>query len=335
MFRRDLRAPPPRTELFLMRRPAFLLAALLLPAGQVLAQPAAPTPAAQPAQAPAAQAQGGGPGAGPAADAVLVRVDGIEIRQSDVEAEMRRLPEELRSVPVQTLQPLLIDQLITQKALVAAARARGLDRDAEVQQRLRRAEEETLQQALLLREVQPLLTEEALRARFTREAASRPAAEEIRARHILVATEQEARAALAEVRRPGTDFAEVARSRSSGPGSREGGDLGFFKRGDMIPEFEQAAFALSPGEISPDPVRTQFGWHVIKLEERRAIAPPSFEESREQLRQQAFEEGVNGAVERIRNAAKVERLDGGDVPRPPSLLDGAAPPAGAPAQPRR
>ncbi|WP_308116433.1 peptidylprolyl isomerase, partial [Falsiroseomonas oryziterrae] len=290
------------------------LAALLLPAGPVLAQaPAAPAP-----QPPAA--------ATPAGDPVLARVDGIEIRESDLEAEIRRLPEELRNVPPQMLRPLLLDQIITQKAIVAAARAQRLDRDPEVQARIRRAEEETLQQALLLREVQPLITDEALRARFTRELASRPAEEEIRARHILVPTEQEARAALAEVRRPGVDFAEVARRRSTGPGSREGGDLGFFKRGDMIPEFEQAAFALRAGEIAPNPVRTQFGWHVIKVEERRSVAPPSFEDSRDQLRQQAFEEGVNATVERIRAAANVERLAGGEAPRPPSLLDGATPP---------
>lgn len=301
-----------------MRRTALVLAALLLPAVPVLAQAPAPAPAAA-----------------PAGDPVLARVDGLEIRQSDLEAEVRRLPDELRNMPLQILQPLLLDQMITQKAIVAAARARGLDRDAEVVQRLRRAEEETLQQALLLREVQPLLSEEALRARFAREAASRPAEEEVRARHILVSTEQEARAALAEVSRPGADFAEVARRRSSGPGSREGGDLGFFKRGDMIPEFEQAAFALQPGQISADPVRTQFGWHVIRVEERRAVPPPSFDESREQLRQQAFEEGVNAAVERIRAAANVERLAGGEAPRAPSLLDGAAPPAAAPTQPRR
>jgi peptidyl-prolyl cis-trans isomerase C len=287
-----------------MRRPALLLAACLLPAGLALAQaPAAP------------------------ADAVLARVDGIEIRESDLEAEIRRLPDELRAVPAPMLRPLLLDQIITQKAIVAAARARGLDRDAEVIARVRRAEEETLQQALLLREVQPLLTEEALRARFEREQAGRPQEEEIRARHILLATEAEARSALAEVRRPGADFAEVARRRSTDPGARNGGDLGFFKRGDMIAEFEQAAFALRPGEISPQPVRTQFGWHVIRLEERRAVPAASFEESREQLRQAAFEEGVNAAVERIRGAARIERLDGGAAPRPPSLLDNAAPPA--------
>ena len=265
--------------------------------------------------------------AAPAPDTVLARVDGIEIRQADLESEMRRLPDELRSVPPQMLQPLLLDQLITQKAIVAAARRAGMDRDPEVQARIRRAEEEALQQALLIREVQPLLTEEALRARFTREVAARPTEDEIRARHILVPTEQEARAALAEVSRAGADFADVARRRSTGPGSREGGDLGFFKRGDMIPEFEAVAFSLQPGQVSASPVRTQFGWHVIKVEERRAVAPPSFDDSREQLRQQAFEEGVNQAVERIRSAASIERLAGGEAPRPPSLLDNAAPPA--------
>ncbi len=314
-----------------MRRTALALAALLLPAGPVLAQ--APAPAQSQAQ-PQPQSP---PGASAAqADPLLARVDGLEIRQSDLEAELRRLPDELRSVPANMLRPLLLDQIITQKALVAAARASGLDRDSEVQARLRRAEEETLQQALLLREVQPLLTEEALRSRYQREVLSRPAAEEVRARHILVPTEQEARAALAEVRRPGTDFAEVARRRSTGPGAREGGDLGFFKRGDMIPEFEQVAFTLQPGQIAENPVRTQFGWHVIKVEERRAMPQPSFEESREQLRQQVFEDGVNAAVERIRNAAQVERMPGGEAPRGPSLLDGASPPppAQAPAQRR-
>lgn len=303
-----------------MRRPALLLAALLVPAGLALAQ--APTPAPAPTAAPT-----------PGADPLLARVDGIEIRQSDLEAELLRLPEQLRAMPPMMLQPLLLDQMITQKALVAAARAQGIDRDVEVQARIRRAEEETLQQALLMREIQPLLSDDALRARYQAEIAGRPAEEEVRARHILLASEQEARAALAEVRRPGADFAEVARRRSTDPGARNGGDLGFFKRGDMIPEFEQAAFALSPGEITANPVRTQFGWHVIRLEERRAVAAPTFEESREALRQQAFEQGVNAAVERIRNAATVERLAGGEAPRPPSLLDGAAPPPAA--QPRR
>ncbi|MGG5821232.1 peptidylprolyl isomerase [Falsiroseomonas sp. HW251] len=313
-----------------MRRPALFLAAALLPASPVLGQ--APAPAAPPVAAPPAAAP---PAAAPAADPVLARVDGQDIRQSDLDAEAQRLPDELRSVPPAVLQPLLLDQIITQKAIVSAARRAGLDRDPAVQARIRRAEDEALQQALIIREVQPLLTEEALRARYQREVASRPVEDEIRARHILVPTEAEARAALAEVRRPGADFAAVARQRSTGPGSREGGDLGFFKRGDMIPEFEAVAFALQPGQISANPVRTQFGWHVIKVEERRSMAPPTFEESRDQLRQQTFEEAVNQAVDRIRADATIERLAGGEAPaRPPSPLDNAAPPP-PPQQQRR
>jgi peptidyl-prolyl cis-trans isomerase C len=244
-------------------------------------------------------------------------------------------------MPPQMLYPLLLDQLITQQALVNAARAQGLDRNPEVQARLRRAEEETLQQALISRAVAGEATEEKLRERYQRQVASRPAEEEVRARHILVPTEAEARAALEEVRRPGADFAEVARRRSTGPGSREGGELGWFKRGDMIPEFAEAAFGLRPNEVVQAPVRTQFGWHVIKVEDRRATPAPPFEEVRDSLRQQALEEAVGAAVERIRGAAQVERFNMDGTPaRAPSLLEQAAPPAGppagpAPAQPRR
>jgi peptidyl-prolyl cis-trans isomerase C len=302
-----------------MRASALLFAALAFPVGLALAQ-------------------GAPPGIGPAAgNPVVARVDGQEIRLTDVQEEARRLPEELRGMPPQMLFPLLLDQMITQKAISTAARAQGLDRDPEVQARIRRAEEEALQQTLITRAIAPRLTEEALRARYQREVAGRTAEEEVRARHILVPTEAEARTALAEARRAGADFAEVARRRSTGPGSREGGDLGFFKRADMIPEFSEAAFAMQPGQISANPVRTQFGWHVIKVEERRAVPPPPFEEAREALRQTAFEEGVNAEVERIRSAARIERFSmDGSPPPAPSLLDRAAPPAPpAPAQPRR
>jgi len=302
-----------------MRRTAILLAALLLSAGNAASQALAPVPSAAVA---------------PAENPVVARVEGTELRLSDLQAEAQRLPDELRAMPPGMLYPLLLDQMITQRAIVTAARAAGLDRDPEVIARFRRSEEETLQQIFITRAVAPSVTEEALRARHARDAAARPAEEEVRASHILVPTEAEARAALAEARRTGADFAAVARARSTGPGSREGGDLGFFKRADMIPEFAEAAFAMRAGEISQNPVRTQFGWHVIRVAERRAVPAPAFEEAREALRQLVFEEAVNAQVERIRNAAQVERFSmDGSAPRPPSLLDGAAPPA-AP-QPRR
>ncbi len=244
------------------------------------------------------------------------------------------LPPELRGVPpgalLQMLPPevsrQLVDRAITERALVSAARAAGLDRDEEVRRRIRRAEEQELQQALLSREVGGKVTDEAIRARYEQEASRRQGEPEVRARHVLSTTEAAAREAMAEIAR-GVDFAEVARRRSTGPGAQEGGDLGFFKRGDMVPEFADAAFALQPGQVSAAPVRSPFGWHVIKVEERRAAAAPSFEDAKPQLQRQMLEEGVEAMVQRVRSAAKIERLDSQAAPAPAgTLLDNAAPP---------
>ncbi len=158
----------------------------------------------------------------PPGDPVVARVDGEPILLSDLAAAARELPEEVRGAPPQMLYPLLLDQMIAGRAVTAAARRAGLDREEEVRARIRRAEEQELQQAWLSREIATRVTDEAVRARYDREVASRPPEEEVRARHILVPTESEARAALAEIR-GGADFMAVAQRRSTGPGSREGG----------------------------------------------------------------------------------------------------------------
>jgi peptidyl-prolyl cis-trans isomerase C len=318
-------------------RPALLAACLVSPFAAGVqpapAQTAAPSPSAVPE------------------DPLLARVDGQEVRMSDVVAVASEvLPPELRNVPpgalMQMLPPevsrQLVDRAITERALVAAARAAGLDRDEEVRRRIRRAEEQELQQALLTREVGGKVTDEAIRARYDQEASRRQGEPEVRARHVLVPTETAAREAMAEISR-GADFAEVAKRRSTGPGAQQGGDLGFFRRGDMVPEFAEAAFALQPGQVSATPVRSPFGWHVIKVEEQRAAAAPSFEDAKPQLQRQMLEEGVEAMVQRVRSAAKIERLDSQAAPAPAgTLLDNAAPPpVAAPAgrapaqQPRR
>ena len=249
---------------------------------------------------------------------MLARVDGEPVRLSDVFGSAADLlPPELRAVPPATLAGMmppdmlrqLLERAITERALVSAARRAGLDKEEEVRARIRRAEEQELQQALLSREVGAAVTEDAVRARYDKEIASRQGEEEVHARHILLPTETEAKAALAALSRPGADFAATAKRLSTGPGAEEGGDLGFFKRGDMVPEFAEAAFALQPGQLAAAPVRSQFGWHVIKVEARRTAPVPSFEESREALRQKMMEEQVDGVVRRILAAAKVERLD--------------------------
>jgi peptidyl-prolyl cis-trans isomerase C len=312
-----------------MRLPPALVAACFVPLAVGNPSPAlsqtAPGAAAPRAAATAAAIE----------DPLLARVDGQEVRMSDVVAVASEvLPPELRGVPpgalLQMLPPevsrQLVDRAITERALVAAARAAGLDRDDEVRRRIRRAEEQELQQALLTREVGGKVTDEAVRARYDQEAARRQGEPEVRARHILVPTEAAAREAMAELAR-GADFAEVAKRRSTGPGAQQGGDLGFFKRGDMVPEFAEAAFALQPGQVSAAPVRSPFGWHVIKVEERRSAAAPSFDDAKPQLQRQMLEEGVEAMVQRVRSAAKIERLDSQAAPAPAgTLLDNAAPP---------
>ncbi|WP_424810842.1 peptidylprolyl isomerase [Roseococcus sp. YIM B11640] len=331
----------------------LLLASLLVtpwgalpPAFAQGTRPAAAPPAATPA--PATPPAATPPAAAPAAPAgepnpVVARVNGEEIRLEDViSAAAEAMPPELRQVPAATLRSMLppqvfeqlVDRAISDRALVQAARRDGLDQDPEVRRRLRLAEESELRDTLLRREIIPRITDEALRARYERDAAGRPAEEEVHARHILVANEADARTILQEIQR-GANFEEVARRRSTDPASRNGGDLGFFRRGDMVPEFATAAFALQPGQVSPQPVRTQFGWHIIKVEERRNSRGPSFEESRDTLRQTLIQEEVEAAVQRFRSAARIERLDAppAEAPAPAVQADPPAP-ARAP-QPRR
>jgi peptidyl-prolyl cis-trans isomerase C len=137
----------------------------------------------------------------------------------------------------------------------------------------------------------------------------------VHARHILVPTEAEAKSVIAELEK-GADFAALAKKYSKDPGAESGGDLGYFGHDDMVKEFADAAFALSPGQYTKTPVKTEFGWHVIKVEDRRAGKPPSFEEAREQLSREIAHGIIDGKLHDLRNAAKIEEfgLDGKPLP---------------------
>ena len=330
--------------------PSLLAAALLLPLAPFAARAQAPGNQAPGNQAPGNPAPGkaAAPSPGPAAaqppaadDPVVARVDSHEIRMSDVLATAQDvLPAEMRQTPPAMLlqmippeaQRQLIERTVTERALTDAARSAGLDKDADVRRRMQRASDQELQQSFLARAVATSVTDSTLRARYEQESGKRQGEEEVHARHILLKTESEAKAALSAVK-GGEDFAAVARRLSTDPGSRDGGDLGFFKRSDMVPEFAEAAFAMKPGEVSAAPVQSPFGWHVIKVEARRTAPVPSFEESRQQLRQQMLQEQVDKVVQQVRANAKVE-IPGQAAPGAGgSLLDQAAPPAAGGARP--
>ncbi|MGA3398896.1 MAG: peptidylprolyl isomerase [Acetobacteraceae bacterium] len=260
----------------------------------------------------------------PTADPVVATVDGKPILLSDVKDAAQNLPQNAQALPPQTLYPMLLDQMIDGRALVAQAQRTGLDKDPAVQRQVAAAEEQALETALLHKEITPLVSETAVRARYDADIAGKPGAEEVHARHILVPDEATAKKVIDELNKGG-DFAALSKQYSKDPGAaQQGGDLGWFKKDEMVPEFADAAFALQPGQIDPTPVHTQFGWHVIQVLERRTDSPPSFEHASQELRQKMIQDAVQKVVAEARAQVTVEKfnLDGSPV----RATDNAEPP---------
>jgi peptidyl-prolyl cis-trans isomerase C len=314
--------------------PTLLLAACLAASGAlaqstVIQQPPpakpldsglgiAPTgPAAAP-KAPAPQ-QG-------APDPVVGSVEGHLIYLSELGEASKTLPDNLRGLPFDTLYPVLLDRMIDHQALVIMARRKGLEQSKQLQHEIQLATERILEGAYLGEVAAPQVTEQAIQTRYNRQYANRPATEEVRARHILVTTEAEARKVIDDLKH-GADFATIARVISKDPDGAKGGDLGFFRREQVWPGFADVAFSLQPGQIAPDPIKNEFGWHVIKVEERRLVAPPGYSEVHDQLRQELLAVAVQQAIENARGQLAIHRfnLDGSELDTGPRL--GSASPA--------
>lgn len=293
------------------------------------ASPAQTAPAATPApaEAPAAAAPGTAPGATIAtADPVVAKVNGQPIHLSDLQAAAQGLPPDAHNMPPATLYPMLLEQMIDGQALVIEARNAGLPDDPAVRRQMSSAADRVLETAMLSKVVGPTVTDDAVRARYQRDVASKPGEDEVHARHILVDNEDLAKKIIVELK-GGADFAALAKQYSKDPGGDHNGDLGFFKKDEMVPEFAAAAFAMQPGQVSETPVHTQFGWHVIQVIERRKSAAPTFEEARDGLRQKMIQQGIQQALADARGKVTVEKFNlDGSVPR---ATDTAQPPPAA------
>jgi peptidyl-prolyl cis-trans isomerase C len=235
---------------------------------------------------------------------LLAVVNGKEIRWADIEKSALGLPEDIRS-QIETIFPALLQRLIDVQLLVWAAREDGLAEDAEVRRLVADYEDRVLSDTLIRRQVAGRVTQDMLRARYETHIAGLAARTEVWARHILLDSEARAREIIAELD-AGADFAELARARSMGPTADRGGDLDYFTRDNMTPDFAQAAFALEVGQYSPDPVPTEFGWHVIKVEDRRAEGGASFEEMQDQLRESATRDLLDELLLDLRGRAEIE-----------------------------
>jgi peptidyl-prolyl cis-trans isomerase C len=183
-----------------------------------------------------------------------------------------------------------------------------------------RATDAALQNALFMRDIGPQVNEQAIKARYDATIAGKPGEEEVHARHILVPTEEAAKKIIDELNKGG-DFEALAKANSTDSGAAQGGDLGFFKKGDMVPEFAAAAFALKPGEYTKEPVHTQYGWHIIKVEEHRQAPPPTFEQSHDQIRQEIIQEGVKKVVAQAKEGLTIEKFNPDGSPKTPAPAD--------------
>ena len=253
------------------------------------------------------------------ADTVLAVVDGTEITLGHVIIARENVPEEFQQMPDEALFEAILEQLVQQTALAGTVDGALSRRDRlaiENDQRSRRAN------AALTEAVEAAPVEEALRAAYEERYADAEPEREFNAAHILLETEEEARALRAELEE-GADFAELAREHSTGPTGPGGGDLGWFGAGMMVPDFEEAVMALETGDIS-DPVQTDFGWHLILLADTRIADVPEFEEARDELEAELQRETLEARINEVTQAADVEmRGDGIDpsLMRDSSLLD--------------
>lgn len=261
------------------------------------------------------------------ADPVVATVDGSAIHRSDVSEFQKMLPPQYQHMPLEVLYPALLDKLIEMKLVAEAGRKDRLQDDKEVKERVAQVEERVIEEVYLQRLIEKSVTDAALHKRYDDYVKATPARQEISARHILVQTEDEAKNIRAQLAK-GADFAQLARDKSIDPSAKtQGGDLGYFARDEMVPEFSEAAFKLKDGEIS-QPVKTQYGWHIIKVEAHRT-QQPSFEEMKDKLAFDMSNEIRTDTVAKMRKTAKVEKfnLDGSKAAAPaaggPPLLPGA------------
>jgi peptidyl-prolyl cis-trans isomerase C len=247
-------------------------------------------------------------------DPVVAIVNETKILRSEVEDARMRLPERLKNVPLQSVYGMLVNSLVDTKLVAAEARKIKLQNDEQVRKRLARIEEQILERAFLTSYIEKRITEAMLAEHYEKLIAANSSKEEIQARHIILEKKVQALEVIKELEE-GADFAELAKSRSTGPSASKGGDLGFFAEGQMVPAFSKAAFGLNKGEVTKNPVQTEFGWHVIKVEDRRPLQPLKRAEVEDQLRIAVSREIGTTYLQELRQTANVLRfnIDGSPI----------------------
>lgn len=251
---------------------------------------------------------GSGTGSAPRSGKAVANVDGVPIMEADLELAEAEIGGNLGTLDANTKRRVLVEYLVENQLFANAANKEKLASGPDFDRRLAYWRQRALREAYFEKNVKAKIGDSAARALYDDKVKMIKPEEEVEARHILVSKEEDAKDLVTKIR-DGADFAMLAKEHSGDAGSKEkGGMLGYFGKGQMVPQFEQAAFALKPGEVS-DPVKSQFGWHIIKVENRRQKPPPKFEAVKDQILGSLIHKRAQKVAEELRTSAKIEYLD--------------------------
>jgi peptidyl-prolyl cis-trans isomerase C len=266
--------------------------------------------------------------AAPASAKVLARVNGAEITDEDVKIALEDIGQSLpQQIEGPARQAYILDYLIDARLVAQKAEADKMGEGPEFAKKVAYYRDKVLMEDLLGKVAKEAASDVAIQKTYDDVAKQQKPEEEVRARHILVESEPDAQAALKRVK-GGEDFTKVANEMSKDPGSK-GGELGWFTRDRMVPEFAEAAFKMQPGQIS-DPVKSQFGWHIIQVEERRQKQFPGLDQVRDQVTRYVVQKSQSELILKLREEAKVERTE---PEKPADATPAPAPDTKTPANP--
>lgn len=239
---------------------------------------------------------------------VVAKVGGEDVTRLDVLNFVQTLPPNLRQLPLEQLFPLAQDQVVNAKVIENNVKTEEVVENEQVQRQLEETRKQILQRAYLEKVVSDKMTEKRLKAAYKKSVTDQPDVDEVKAAHILVKEEEKAKEIIAKLN-DGGDFAELAKENSTDGTAENGGSLGYFAKADVVPEFADAAFSQKEGTYSKEPVKSQFGYHIIKVEEKRVRPKPTFEDSKPYLEQQLSRELLEETVEEWKKKAKIEVYD--------------------------
>jgi peptidyl-prolyl cis-trans isomerase C len=241
-------------------------------------------------------------------DPVIAKVNGTEVKQSDLNAAEEELAGQLPPMAPDAKKDYLVTYVADMLLVAKAAEDRKLGDTDDFKRKMANARSKLLMEALLQAEAKAAVTDEAMKKVYDEAIKQMAEEEEVSARHILVETEDEAKKIVADLKK-GADFLAIAKEKSKDPGSKDnGGDLGFFGKDQMVPEFANAAFALNKGQLS-EPVKSQFGWHIIRVDDKRKKQPPTFDQVKDQIQTFVQRRAQAEMITKLRESAKIERLD--------------------------